>query len=60
MMSEMNKEKFEESWALPQLNSLCEVTKDIDTAANPIGFFKALGSVNLLMLLPEEHRAGNE
>jgi hypothetical protein len=42
MMSEMNKEKFEESWALPQLNSLCEITKEIDPAANPIGFVRAL------------------
>src|ERR1700730_3712649 len=42
MMSEMNKEKFEESWALPQLNSLCEITKEIDPAANPIGFLRAL------------------
>jgi hypothetical protein len=47
MMSEMNKEKFEESWALPQLNSLYEITKDIDPAANPIGFLKAIFADNI-------------
>jgi hypothetical protein len=46
MMSEMNKEKFEESWALPQLNNLCEITEDIDPEANPIGFLMATGGKN--------------
>jgi predicted NACHT family NTPase len=53
MMSEMNKEKFEESWALPQLNSLCEITKEIDPAANPIGFVRAMiknGKISALIL----------
>jgi len=55
MMSEMNKEKFEESWALPQLNSLWEAIKDIDPTVNPIGFFKSLGSGNIIMLAPMDH-----
>lgn len=55
MMSEMNKEKFEESWALPQLNSLCEITKEIDAAANPIRFLKALtGSDNITLVLESD------
>ena len=54
MMSEMNKEKFEESWALPQLNSLCEITKDIDPAANPIGFLRSISHSNLELLLMRE------
>jgi hypothetical protein len=50
MMSEMNKEKFEESWGLPQLNRLCEITKEIDPGANPIGFLKAVWCSNLTLL----------
>jgi hypothetical protein len=46
MMSEMNKEKFEGSWALPQLDRLWEVTKDIDPAANPVAFYKAVFGCN--------------
>ena len=49
MMSEMNKEKFEESWALPQLNILCEITNEIDPAANPIGFLNAAFTSNIVM-----------
>ena len=51
MISEMNKEKFEESWALPQLNNRCKITKDIDPEANPLGFFMATGSGENLALL---------
>jgi hypothetical protein len=51
MMSEMNKQKFEKAWALPQLNVLCEAAKDIKPAANPIGFLKAIFADNIKAIL---------
>jgi hypothetical protein len=42
MVSEMNKEKFEETWALPTLNILCESVKNIDPVKNCLGYAIAL------------------
>jgi len=42
MVSEMNKEKFEESWALPVLKILCESVKGIDARKNCIGYILKL------------------
>lgn len=38
MISEMNKERFEETWALPQLERMYALTKDIDASSDPINF----------------------
>ena len=38
MISEMNMEKFEESWALPKLNELFNIIVDIDAKNYPISY----------------------
>jgi hypothetical protein len=42
MVSEMNKEKFEETWTLPALNRLCESVKDINAKTDVVKFTLAL------------------
>lgn len=42
MLSEMNKEKFEESWALPVLRRLCERVEGIDAEKHPFDFCKKM------------------
>jgi hypothetical protein len=40
MLSEMNKEKFEEVWALPTLERLCQDLDDITASKNTVRLFK--------------------
>jgi len=42
MVSEMNREKFEEVWALPTLNKLCDRVKGLDANKNWIAYATAL------------------
>jgi hypothetical protein len=42
MVSEMNKEKFEEVWVVPQLRRLWEAVQNIDPGKNPVSFLEAL------------------
>ena len=42
MMSEMNTELFEETWALPQLNKMCASVADTDPKHNPVTYLMKL------------------
>jgi hypothetical protein len=53
MVSEMNKEKFEEAWALPTLERLCVAVKGADPIKNCIGFASALIGSNAIIILDE-------
>jgi len=60
MISEMNKEKFEEDWALPSLELLCKSVKGIDPARNCVGFGSAMfGRKAFLMVNPQFRAGGN-
>lgn len=42
MIAEMNAEKFEEDWALPQLEILCTKVEGIDAQIDPLAFIRAM------------------
>ncbi len=42
MVAEMNAEKFEEDWALPQLDILCKRVEGIDAHLEPLTFINAM------------------
>lgn len=55
MLSEMNREKFEESWALPRLNELCELVERIDLEHDLMRFVNFLFGSRVSMLIERRH-----
>jgi hypothetical protein len=53
MISEMNREKFEEAWALPWLKRLYESVKDIDAEEHCVAFGAALFDVKPELLISD-------
>jgi hypothetical protein len=57
MISEMNREKFEETWVLPQLSRLWNAVREIDPSANVVEYLTGLSEqrkANLLITFPAE------
>lgn len=63
MVFEMNKEKFEECWALPQLQRMVDATYNIDVVENPVDFAIALAGDLKISFMPDSniriHFTGN-
>jgi hypothetical protein len=53
MISEMNKEKFEEVWALPQLSAMWETMEGFDVENDPVGYVMAVYETSDGALFPE-------
>ncbi|RXT56554.1 hypothetical protein B6S44_05685 [Bosea sp. Tri-44] len=51
MVAEMNAEKFEEDWALPQLDLLCKRVVGIDSLLEPLTFINAMFGKNGMHIL---------
>ncbi|MGJ4900658.1 NACHT domain-containing protein [Bradyrhizobium sp. HKCCYLS2058] len=51
MLSEMNNEKFEECWAAPTLELMCNATQSIDAKNNCLGYAQVIIGRNLMLNL---------
>jgi hypothetical protein len=50
MVSEMNKEKFEEAWVLPQLARLWNLAQNAEPASDPFSFIVSIGDSSTVSL----------